>query len=80
LGKIGNDQKKIELIDKAIQINPNVAAYHRNIGAGYYSVKEYEKAIQHHLRAIELEPNNSMNYHNLGSAYFRAKNYEAARK
>jgi tetratricopeptide (TPR) repeat protein len=41
LGKMEQFHEKIELTKKAIQIDPKVAAYHRNLGAGYYKVKEY---------------------------------------
>ena len=56
LGKMGDDQKKIELISVAIELRPQVAVYHRDIGAAYYSLKNYEKAIEHHQRSIQLEP------------------------
>lgn len=39
LGKLGDQKKQIEFISKAIKINPYVAAYYRNLGAGYYSSK-----------------------------------------
>jgi len=29
------------LTTKAIEINPRVAAYHRNLGAAYYKLKQY---------------------------------------
>jgi tetratricopeptide (TPR) repeat protein len=75
---MGNRDKQIELISKAISLNPYVPAYHRNLGAGYYSQKEYLKAIESHLRAVEIEPGNGVNYHNLGSAFFRLKEYKKA--
>mgnify|MGYP000288918466 CR=1 FL=1 len=49
---MGDDQKKIELISVAIELRPQVAVYHRDIGAAYYSLKNYEKAIEHHQRSI----------------------------
>jgi len=54
LGKLGNFEEKIRLTSKAIEINPKVAAYHRNLGAAYYKLKDYDKAIQSHNRAIDL--------------------------
>lgn len=78
VGKQGNFQEKIALTAKAIEINPKVAAYHRNLGAAYYKNKDYENAIECHNRAIDLEPKHSINYHNKGAAYFRLQKYENA--
>lgn len=63
---------------KAIEIDPNVPAYHRNLGAAYYKLKDYERAIESHDKAIVLEPKHSINYHNKGAAYFRLQQYEKA--
>lgn len=42
---MGNKDQQIEFISKAIKMNPYVPAYHRNLGAGYYGNKDYNKAI-----------------------------------
>ena len=42
---MGNYEEKIRLTMKAIEIDNKVAAYHRNLGAAYYKLKQYEKAI-----------------------------------
>lgn len=41
LGKMEQYHEKIELTKKAIEIEPKVPAYHRNLGAGYYKIKQY---------------------------------------
>lgn len=38
-GKLGNMQEKADLTRKAIEIDPNVAAYYRNLGAALYKLK-----------------------------------------
>lgn len=53
-GKLGKHEQKVNCIKQAIAINPKVCAYHRNLGAAYYALKDYEKAIEEHNRAIEL--------------------------
>ena len=68
---MGNFEEKVILTKKAIEIDPKVAAYHRNVGAAYYKLKDYKQAIESHSKAIELEPKHSINYHNKGAAYFR---------
>ena len=65
----------MHLISKAISLKPTVAVYHRNLGAAYYNLKQYDQVIKQHQLAIGLEPENATNYHNLGSAYFRTKQY-----
>jgi hypothetical protein len=35
-------------------MDSKVAAYHRNLGDGYYKLKQYERAIVSHDRAISL--------------------------
>lgn len=61
-------------------MNNKVAAYHRNLGAAFYKLKNYEKAIESHNRAIKLEPKHAINYHNKGAAYFRLLDYPNALK
>ena len=39
IGKLGDFREKVRLTAKAIEINPKVAAYHRNLGAAYYKLK-----------------------------------------
>ena len=51
-GKLGNMQEKIENTRKAINLDPNVAAYYRNLGAGLYKLKEYDEAIVNHRKAM----------------------------
>jgi len=53
-----------------------VAAYHRNLGAAFYKLKDYKKAVEAHDRAIKLEPKNPINYHNKGAAVFRLQQFE----
>jgi len=76
VGKLGNFEEKIKLTTRAIEIDNQVAAYHRNLGAAYYKLKDYEKAVESHERAVVLEPKNGINYHNKGAALFRIKHFE----
>ena len=54
VGKLGNFEEKVELTQRAIDIDSSVPAYHRNLGAPYYKLKDYERAVQCHSKAIEL--------------------------
>ena len=41
VGKLGNFDEKVKLTTKAIELDPKVAAYHRNLGAAHYKLKQY---------------------------------------
>lgn len=75
IGKLGDSAKKVDYIRKAIDRNPEVPAYHRNLGAAYYALKQYDIAAQCHQKAIDLEPSNPINYHNKGATYFRMRKF-----
>lgn len=77
-GKLGKPDQKVEYIKNAIELNPKVATYYRNLGAGYYATKDYDQAINCHNKAIELEPHNAINYHNKGAAFLRSGRAEEA--
>lgn len=51
---MGRFEEKVRLTLKAIEIDDSVAAYHRNLGAAFYKLKQYEKAIESHNRAIKI--------------------------
>ena len=53
-GKLGNMQQKVDLTRKAIDLDPNVAAYYRNLGAALYKLKDYNAAIENHKKAVNM--------------------------
>ena len=46
----------IDLIGRAIAINPAVSEYHSNLGESYRRAGQWEEAIASLRRAIELKP------------------------
>ena len=42
---MGRQEEKVHLLEQAIAINDQIPAYHRNLGAAHYSLKNYKKAI-----------------------------------
>jgi Flp pilus assembly protein TadD len=40
-GKLGNMQEKADLTRKAIELDPKIPAYYRNLGAALYKLKQY---------------------------------------
>jgi len=63
---VGQLDAAIDLLSKAIRINPNVAQYHANLGAVYARVKNFDEAVIALQRAIDLDPRMAAAHYNLG--------------
>jgi predicted O-linked N-acetylglucosamine transferase (SPINDLY family) len=61
-------QRGVELIAKAIEINPNVAAAHSNLGYALSALKLHEQALASYDKAIALKPDYADAYNNRGAA------------
>jgi predicted O-linked N-acetylglucosamine transferase (SPINDLY family) len=64
----GRPDRAIDLIGRAIAIDPAVAAYHGNLGESYRRAGRREEAIASLRRAIELRPDFADAHGNLGLA------------
>jgi Flp pilus assembly protein TadD len=53
---------------KAIEINPNTARYHNNLGVALESLGRSEEAVACYRKAIEINSNNARYHNNLGFA------------
>ena len=73
-----NLERAVELIGRAIDVNPNNAMAYYNRGAALRDLKQYEAAIQSYGRAIALKPDYADAYNNRGSALGGLKQHEAA--
>lgn len=71
-------KKAVEDFDKAIKLNPKVAAYYKNRGNAKSDIGLYAEDIQDQDTAIKLSPNDANAYANRGSAYFKKKMYDQA--
>lgn len=76
--QVGKQALAAELIQKAIQLNGNVALFHANLSEISRQLKRLNEAIAHGERAVALEPQMVMAHSNLGIAYFDRKDYERA--
>jgi len=56
LSDIGQTQRGIPILRKAIGLNPNNAQAHAALGAAHLMDHEYEEAIEHLRRGIDLSP------------------------
>ena len=45
-------------IKKALELNPNLAIAHSDLGTAYFWNNDYDRAIYHYKRSIEISPDN----------------------
>jgi len=66
-----NDYKfKIKKLEELLQTYPDFALAHDELGAIFYQIKNYEKALKHFEKAAYLEPSNVRFQKNLGDFYY----------
>ena len=70
-----NPKKAIELLNKAIELDPDYTEAYWIRGHIYYDLKRRDRAIQDHDKAIELNPQYGYSYLNRGKDYFFRKQY-----
>ncbi|MBO6291160.1 MAG: tetratricopeptide repeat protein [Selenomonas sp.] len=61
---------------KAIDLDPKLANAWNNLGAVYYHLGNYSKAVEYYRKAIDLAPKDAVQWSNLGTAYNRLGNYD----
>lgn len=71
-------EEAIKVYYKLLEIDPNNAQAHSNIGALFIDIGDYEMALKHYNRSIEINPNNYFAYVNRANYYFRIEEYENA--
>jgi tetratricopeptide (TPR) repeat protein len=54
-----------------LEINPDYAGAHYNLGRSFFQIGRVEEAIVHYRKAIELQPRFVQAYNNLGNAFRR---------
>ncbi len=67
-----------DLIEKAVQISPENAAYLDSYGWVFYRLEEYDKALEHLKKAVTLE-NDPVIFDHLGDAYKATGDLDSAR-
>ena len=75
-----NLSKEKKLLYKAIQINPNYADAHYNLGIVHKKLGEYEKAIACYEKAIQIKPDYAVVYNNLATILGELNNMPKAKK
>jgi tetratricopeptide (TPR) repeat protein len=75
----GNYQKALELLKKAIEINPSSAEAYSRAGKVYDALGQPEQAIAYFTKALELNPRSPETHTNLGIVLARRANLKAER-
>src|SRR5947199_8334856 len=63
----GQHTLAIHTYQRVLELDPNHAAAHINLGTLYYNRQEYTLAEKHYRRAIEVEPRYALAYFDLGN-------------
>lgn len=64
--KFGKNDIAVDLITKALAVEPGFALAHNNLGNALKELKQFEKAADHYRKALEIEPNFPLVHSNLG--------------
>jgi predicted O-linked N-acetylglucosamine transferase (SPINDLY family) len=74
----GSHERAVQLISKAISINPDVASAYYNRGNALQELKRLEEALASYNKAVALESNYVEAYYNRGIALHQLKRFEEA--
>ena len=70
--------KAIEILTKALQINPNYAASYSNRGIALQDLRRYDEALLSYDKAISINPNYAEAYSNRGNTLKELQRYDEA--
>lgn len=73
-----NHRRAVELIGKAIELNPDNAAFYSNRGNALKELKLLDAAVESYSRAIAIKPDYAEAYSNRGLALAELKQLDAA--
>lgn len=76
--KNGEYLKAIDTLNKAIELDSNMALAYNNRAWSYLELGQYEQAVADCNKAIDLDPRLALAYSNRGLAYVKLGHYEQA--
>jgi tetratricopeptide (TPR) repeat protein len=74
----GDVRKSTEHLEKAVAIDPEVAAWHNGLGSRYAALKEYDEALREFEKAMVLRRNYQEAAENLAALLFEQRRYPEA--
>ena len=74
----GDSSRALELVGKAVQLQPNVSFFLGNFGLALRANGRIDEAIDYYRRAIAADPNNAVPITNLGAVYDEMDQLEEA--
>ena len=75
-GMQGRPEEMIQLLNKALKIQPNLPDAHNNLGNALQERGELNAAIASFKKALELNPTHPSIHYNLGNALKKKENYQ----
>lgn len=74
----GHAQKAIELISRAIRLNPHDSRFHKDLGNCYKDCQKVDQAIECYGKAIALDDTFAEAYYDLGSIFLQTDRLDEA--
>ncbi|HPS09643.1 MAG TPA: tetratricopeptide repeat protein [Kiritimatiellia bacterium] len=78
LKKDGPTDEVLALHAKAVELSPESAVYHNNLGYDYLMAGQHEPALRELQKAVELKPGFGLAYYNLGLVRYAMGQYDKA--
>ncbi|MCA1962101.1 MAG: tetratricopeptide repeat protein [Desulfomonile sp.] len=76
----GDAQQAVELLSRAISLNPSVHRYYNDRGVALKRLGKLDEAISDYTRALEIKPDFTSSFNNRGVAYLEKGMYDKAVK
>jgi tetratricopeptide (TPR) repeat protein len=76
----GNFPLAVQLLKKAVEIDPKHKYAWNNLGLAYLSMRQNEDAIAAFQKAVDVNPYDEFAFNNMGRAYWQERKYEEAAK
>ena len=76
--QVGQYEIAVEYIGRAIRLQGNADAFHRNLAGTYYALRRYPEAVTCYRRALELKPDHAQSHYKLGNVFRLQGNLDEA--
>jgi len=75
----GNLDQAIHLIQRAIELRPDISGYHSNIAMAYKENDQFKESLEHYQHSISLSPENPILHFNLAALFHHYGQFDNAR-